>query len=163
MIAYSNASFGQGTIPVKSGEFACLGNEPYLESCNHSESISCCGHQYDAGVDCGKGINISLTILQSFMVKIMPPLSGPPTISLLTSSTTLLSCKLQYILAHPPVYQQLCCTALMCHFPISHDFAVCIIKLHHHSAILKNILHEPVNTATDNSSTSFYSTFNSFL
>ena len=52
-IAYSEARFGQGSLPILLDDVMCTGNESTLLSCSHRGiGRHNCGHSEDAGVRC---------------------------------------------------------------------------------------------------------------
>lgn len=51
-VAYSNASFGQGTGSIFMVTVRCMGNESQLLDCLYRIGSYCGGHGDDAGVKC---------------------------------------------------------------------------------------------------------------
>ena len=51
-VAYSNAYFGQGIIPILMTNVGCSGTESRLVDCSYSSSTGGCYHYEDAGVQC---------------------------------------------------------------------------------------------------------------
>ena len=51
-LAYSSATFGQGSGPILLDNVACTGLENSLVNCSFDNNTSDCAHSEDAGVQC---------------------------------------------------------------------------------------------------------------
>ena len=50
--AFSNANFGQGTVPILLDDVACTATQPRLIDCSYDSNTADCSHSHDAGVRC---------------------------------------------------------------------------------------------------------------
>ena len=50
--AFSNANFGQGTVPILLDDVACTATQPRLVDCSYDSNTADCSHSQDAGVRC---------------------------------------------------------------------------------------------------------------
>ena len=50
--AFSNANFGQGTVPILLDDVACTATQPRLVDCSYDGNTADCSHSHDAGVQC---------------------------------------------------------------------------------------------------------------
>ena len=50
--AFSNANFGQGTVPILLDDVACTATQPRLVDCSYDSNTADCSHSHDAGVQC---------------------------------------------------------------------------------------------------------------
>ena len=50
--AFSNANFGQGTVPILLDDVACTATQPRLVDCSYDSNTADCSHSHDAGVRC---------------------------------------------------------------------------------------------------------------
>ena len=50
--AFSNANFGQGTVPILLDDVACTATQPRLVDCSYDSNTADCTHSRDAGVQC---------------------------------------------------------------------------------------------------------------
>ena len=53
--AFSNAYFGQGSLPILLDDVSCLGSESQLLDCSYDSNTGDCSHSEDAGVSCQTG------------------------------------------------------------------------------------------------------------
>ena len=61
-IARSRAFFGQGTVPIRLDNVACVGTESRLLSCTYSSTHNC-AHSEDAGVTCLAATHYSVLMI----------------------------------------------------------------------------------------------------
>ena len=50
--AFTNANFGQGTLPILLDDVACTATQPRLVDCSYDSNTADCTHSRDAGVRC---------------------------------------------------------------------------------------------------------------
>ena len=50
--AFSNANFGQGTVPILLDDVACTATQSRLVDCSYDSNTADCSHSHDAGVRC---------------------------------------------------------------------------------------------------------------
>ena len=50
--AFSNANFGQGTVPILLDDVACTASQSRLVDCSYDSNTADCTHSRDAGVRC---------------------------------------------------------------------------------------------------------------
>ena len=58
MVAFSDASFGEGVGDISLGGVACRDNENTLLDCPH-QTNPLCSHAEDAGIRCGGETNVA--------------------------------------------------------------------------------------------------------
>lgn len=64
---YTNAAFGQGSLPILLDDVSCSGSESTLTSCSYDSNTADCSHAEDAGVKCQHGkFNHSSTEFSTF-------------------------------------------------------------------------------------------------
>lgn len=67
-VAYSSAHFGQGTGPILLDDQMCSGSEADLFQCAHNTiGMHNCGHDEDAGVQCGMIFEILFFVMCSIL------------------------------------------------------------------------------------------------